>query len=47
MLSWRIRVALTVTSAAKTSSILCAGLLLLIASGSLFSQGSEGRISGR
>src|SRR5271170_8063598 len=46
MLSWRIRVVLMGTSASTTSSILSIGLLLLLASVSLFSQGSEGRISG-
>jgi len=46
MLSWRIRVALRRISAAKTCSVLGAGVLLLLAPVSLFSQGSQGSISG-
>src|ERR1700691_3624684 len=46
MLSRRIRVALRGMSAAKTSSVLRVALLLLLASVSLFSQGSQGSISG-
>src|ERR1700678_860188 len=46
MLSWRTRVALGRISAAKTYSVLGVGLLLLLAPVSLFSQGSQGSISG-
>ena len=49
MLSSRIRVALNslgVLGVAETFSILGAGVLLLLASVSLFSQGSQGSISG-
>jgi hypothetical protein len=46
MLSWRMRVAPKGISAAETCSILSVGLMLLLASVSLFSQGSQGSISG-
>src|ERR1700733_10469878 len=46
MLSWRIRVALKGTRATKTRSILGAGLLLLLTSVLLLSQGNLGRILG-
>jgi len=46
MLSWRSNGVLKGISATKTRSILGAGLLLVLGSLSLFSQGSAGRISG-
>jgi hypothetical protein len=46
MLSWRIGVALNSIGVAKPCSILGAGLLLLLTSVQLFSQGSQGSISG-
>jgi len=46
MLSWLIRVALRRIGATKTCSILGVGLLLLLTSVPLFSQGSQGSISG-
>jgi hypothetical protein len=46
MLSWRIHVVLKRIGAAKTRSILGAGLSLLLASVPLFAQGAAGRIAG-
>jgi hypothetical protein len=46
MLSWRIHIVLHRIGAIKNRSIVGAGLLLLLSSLGLFSQGTEGRISG-
>ena len=46
MLSWRIYVLLKGIGAARARSIVGAGVLLLLASVPLFSQGAAGRIAG-